>query len=99
MDFFSSPLWYGTILAICIITFFNVFHFKKKIEKIGKIKCKRCGYQGKPKQWGNIFNTKIVCPDCKSEIWEKSTKIYWKTEKFILNEKKYLMHNHFIQRT
>lgn len=49
-----------------LITYFN---FKKKIEKIGNIKCERCNYQGKPVQYG--LYPKIVCPDCRSDRWTK----------------------------
>jgi len=64
----------GVGVAIVILTLSWFINSKKMVENIGKIKCKRCGYQGKPKPYGNIFQKiSIVCPDCNSGEWEKLT--------------------------
>ena len=69
MDLFSPLFFNGLLIGVSLGLLFNYWYFKKKIEKIGNIKCERCGYQGKPSQSG--FRTKIVCPDCTSERWIK----------------------------
>lgn len=56
---------YGVGMSIVI------FKAKKKVKKIGQIKCNRCGYQGLATLFVNVFNFKIICPDCNGETWKK----------------------------
>lgn len=69
MDFIYSPTFIALVIGFCIGTLINYFSSKKRIEKIGNIKCDRCDYQGKPTQ--NGLCTKIICPGCGSERWKK----------------------------
>jgi len=68
--------WVSLLFFLCIGFFIGILlqyiETKKMIERIGKIKCKRCGYQGKPKGLAMLFRKfLIVCPECNSETWEK----------------------------
>ena len=62
---------YFTVTFIRITIYRN--ESERMIKAIGKIKCSRCGYQGKPKAiaGGMLSKILIVCPDCNWETWEK----------------------------
>ncbi len=58
------------LLVIWMAGIYIVQHiyFKKKIARIGKTRCSKCGYTGIFQRGGSMMDPKIVCPVCKSEL-------------------------------
>ena len=66
----SNPALLGISIAMFIGWIVAKIINANNKNKIGDIKCRRCGYQGRPKGGDSIFNmTNLYCPNCKSDDW------------------------------
>lgn len=55
-----------------LITLIGLINSIIQKNKIGEIKCNKCGHVGKPMVTGLVQGSKTVCHKCKGEDWVKS---------------------------
>lgn len=65
------PAWFSLLFGV---TVFVIWLFRwNRADKIGMIRCKRCGYTGKAKALGAVWSDAYGCPQCRSTDWEGVT--------------------------
>ncbi|RLA97241.1 MAG: hypothetical protein DRG59_12195 [Deltaproteobacteria bacterium] len=68
VEFLSDVFMPLLVILMAGIYIVQHIYFKKKIARIGKTRCSKCGYTGIFQRGGSMIDPKIVCPICKSEL-------------------------------